>query len=1013
LSEKILHTNSHFPWFIRALPDGRRAISAGLDFTLRLWDLETGEELRAFRGHTSVVWSVTLLPDGLRVLSSSADGTWRLWNISNGLEIRRFESHSGFDLSVHALWDGRRALSSGASRAFLMWDLRTGNELCRFEGHSQNVTSIASLYDQRHVLSGSKDRTLRLWKLDTGKEIHRFEGHRDEVTSVAVLPDDRALSGSKDLTVRLWSLETGKELHRFEGHTDDITSVALFSDGRRAISGSKDRTLRLWNLVSGTEIQTFVGHSKEVRSISVLPKENGVLSVSGDDTLRKWDIDITRETTGESLTYTTVRIALLGDSGVGKTGLGWRIAHGGFRDQPSSHGQQFFWLINELSLLRDDGTQCEAILWDMAGQSDYRLVHALFLDQVDLGLLLFDPANRERPLSGVEYWIRNLRSATNRYNASQPSSVITQQSASPMLLVAARVDRGTPSLSDSDIGEFCDRNGISHYIATSASEDIGIGTLLENIRASIPWERLTPTTTTRTFKRVKDHLLTLKNSLDQHSILLHPTELRRQLKKSDQNWDFTDVEMMAAVGHLANHGYVIKLRLANGNDAVLLAPDLLANLASSIVLEARRHERGLGSLDETLLLRGSYSLPELANVDKDEGAALLDATVALFLRSNLCFREAVADRTMLVFPSLINQKGPPSLSSMLVEDVSYHVIGAVENAYPALVVQLGYTNLFRRNHHWQNQAQYEFGPGELCTFRQTGEQEGEVEFVLSYSASTDEDTRNLFQGAFERFLRQRKVQIVRYPAITCRGAHRQKRANIRDAIDKGRSTFFCDECGEKISTPRGVTMGQPIGSNNGVLNQAEILAGRRTDYEVAVAWMKAFLRDERRTSGRPLCFLSYSWGDAEHERWVERLAEHLENADVSVLFDRWHNTPGTSIARFIERISTSDFVCAVGTPDYRLKDQLGDDDPVVQAELRLIKTKLRSRDEIRDTIIPILRRGNQKESFPSLFLDSVFIDFRIENEFFLRLFDLVLAVHRVPFENEMVRKHRVALSASQ
>ena len=100
----------------------------------------------------------------------------------------------------------------------------------------------------------------------------------------------------------------------------------------------------------------------------------------------------------------------MGDSGVGKTGLGWRIAHGAFREHSSTHGQQF-WVVDQLGATRKDGMQCEAVLWDLAGQPDYRLTHALFLDQANLGLLLFDPTNRERPLGGVEYWLRHLRAA--------------------------------------------------------------------------------------------------------------------------------------------------------------------------------------------------------------------------------------------------------------------------------------------------------------------------------------------------------------------------------------------------------------------------------------------------------------------------------------------------------------------------------------------------------------------------------------------------------------------------
>ena len=160
--------------------------------------------------------------------------------------------------------------------------------------------------------------------------------------------------------------------------------------------------------------------------------------------------------------------------------------------------------------------------------------------------------------------------------------------------------------------------------------------------------------------------------------------------------------MMTAVGHLANHGYVIQLKRASGEEAILLAPDLFKNLASSIVLEARRHERGLGLVDEARLLGGDYPLPELASITPDVATTLLDAIAGLFLQRNLCFRETINDRTCLVFPSLINERRPPAGDPGFTDDVSYSVSGAVETVYAALVVQLGYTNLFRRDHHWQN-----------------------------------------------------------------------------------------------------------------------------------------------------------------------------------------------------------------------------------------------------------------------------------------------------------------------
>ena len=52
-------------------PDGRWAVSASEDKTLKVWDLESGRELCTLTGHSDVVLGVAVTPDGRRVVSAS------------------------------------------------------------------------------------------------------------------------------------------------------------------------------------------------------------------------------------------------------------------------------------------------------------------------------------------------------------------------------------------------------------------------------------------------------------------------------------------------------------------------------------------------------------------------------------------------------------------------------------------------------------------------------------------------------------------------------------------------------------------------------------------------------------------------------------------------------------------------------------------------------------------------------------------------------------------------------
>ena len=159
---------------------------------------------------------------------------------------------------------------------------------------------------------------------------------------------------------------------------------------------------------------------------------------------------------------------------------------------------------------------------------------------------------------------------------------------------------------------FCrERNITGGYVKTSAKTGEGIDSLLEKIRQQIEWDTKPTTVTTETFKRIKDYVLAQKANATRKNVLISPVQLHAQLEAFDQHWQFTDTEMMTAVGHLQNHGYVSLLRRSSEEQRILLAPDLLINLSASFMLKAQLNEKGLGALEESRALRNEYYFPEV------------------------------------------------------------------------------------------------------------------------------------------------------------------------------------------------------------------------------------------------------------------------------------------------------------------------------------------------------------------------------------------------------------------
>ncbi|WP_152592086.1 NB-ARC domain-containing protein [Nostoc sphaeroides] len=288
---RTLQGHENEVWSVAFSLDSSTLASGSDDQTIKLWSVSTGECLKTFLGHTSWVHSVAFSPNGLMLVSGSDDQTIKLWSIDTGKCLKTCKGHCDGIRSIAVSPNGQMLASSSEDQTVKLWDISTGECLKTLQGHSNEIYSVAFSPQSDLLASGSHDQTVRLWNISTGECIKTFQGHSSWVYSVAFSPQgDLVASGNYDQTVKLWSVHTGQCLKTFQGYTDQVLSVAFSPDGKTLASGSQDFSVRLWNVSTGQALRTFQGHHAAVWSVAFNPDGQTLASGSEDKTVMLWNV---------------------------------------------------------------------------------------------------------------------------------------------------------------------------------------------------------------------------------------------------------------------------------------------------------------------------------------------------------------------------------------------------------------------------------------------------------------------------------------------------------------------------------------------------------------------------------------------------------------------------------------------------------------------------------------------------------------------------------------------------
>ncbi|KAF9121381.1 U3 snoRNP protein [Mortierella sp. GBA39] len=271
-------------------PTGHHIVSGSKDGTVRLWEASTGATDGAvslwdpvnlilglvFRGgHNCTVNSIAFSPNGIHIASGGDDNAVRIWNVNTGTEVHALKGHMdpvrclAFSSSGERIFSGARIFSGGDDRTVRIWDVATGVLACSPSG--------------ARILSGDADRTVGIRDIDDEALVESL-AHTNSVDGLSISSDGAQLWTVSDGRVHAWTN------YVFAGNQAAAASSTEFSRDCRQVAWSLGgNKVQLFSVETGEPGLVLHGHSDAIECVSYSPKHNIIATASSDKTVRIWN----------------------------------------------------------------------------------------------------------------------------------------------------------------------------------------------------------------------------------------------------------------------------------------------------------------------------------------------------------------------------------------------------------------------------------------------------------------------------------------------------------------------------------------------------------------------------------------------------------------------------------------------------------------------------------------------------------------------------------------------------